>query len=117
MAILRIAFATAIVIYAAPHMGVHLWQDAQPLIADAGHALVSEISTDTTTRTVLAYCQKNPDTCARIARLAVNGASSEIPSQDAPTQLALRSTLPGTVPMPPARPLAQPHGLRPALRQ
>lgn len=107
MAIVRIAFAAAALIYVAPHFGVDVFQAARPLIAEASHDLTS----DAVAKTVLAYCQQNPDTCVRIAKAALQ-TEAQSPETIKTVHAELRPALPDKAPLPPARP----SDLRPALR-
>ena len=107
MAIMRIAFAAAALVYIAPHFGVDVFQAARPLIAEAGHDLTS----DAVAKTVLAYCQKNPDACVRMAKTVLH---TDAPATNGPNsvQAELRPALPDKAPLPPSRPI----DLRPALK-
>ncbi len=107
MAIFRIAIAAIAIYYIAPHLGSQMAETARPLVNSAKQ----ELTGDSLTQAALGFCQKNPETCARMARSAL---SSEIttPAQTSNLQVSLRPGLPDKPPLPPARPL----DLRPAFK-
>ena len=103
---MRIAFAAAALCYIAPHFGIHLSDVARPLLADAQR----ELTPDAIGQTVIAYCQKNPEICIRIARSSLG--SETTPSAHESTPNAELRLGPAKLPLPPHRPV----DLRPALK-
>ena len=112
MAIMRIAFAAATLLYIAPQLGADILRTARPFLPGSS----SEPHTATiVAETAVAYCRSNPEACLKIAHAALRTDPSEPSSEPAPSSLAhasLRPALQEPVPLPPSRPPA----LRPAIK-
>lgn len=117
MALMRIAFAAAALFYIAPHLGGDMLRSARSLVSGAGP---ESGTTDAIAGAALAYCQKNPETCLKIARAAL---PIEPAGDAALARMSLRPALQDhalqdhamaedRVPLPPARP----PELRPAMK-